>query len=260
MAFLEELSSSSFLMAGNRRRLIYAYVEIQWLENNWIIISSHQQGYNAITSYLNVEIGEEAQKHDRVETHDVGDDDGEIALDEEQLGRVNEDGDELDHLDGGQVLLPPQVFLVFGSHGRQQVVGVHDHVDERVQNTEESGVASRCEFDPPPDGRRHDAVVNDVQIGDLIEFLAHDEEDGIQKFGELAEVVPPAQLDDDQLVRIVRIVDRLTTQTVPEQPSVNQSLQFRPFHSVNIVILFILQLNIIVSNNPIEFEIIINTL
>lgn len=67
---------------------------------------------------LNVKVGKEAQKHDGIEAHDVCDDFWVIAFDEEKLCRVNEDGDELDHLHGGQMLFPPQILLVFGAHGR----------------------------------------------------------------------------------------------------------------------------------------------
>ena len=56
---------------------------------------------------------------------------------------MEEDANELDHLDGGQILFPPKVFLVLGSHGSQQVVGVHYDVNERVDEAEESAVAAR---------------------------------------------------------------------------------------------------------------------
>jgi len=65
-----------------------------------------------------------------------------VAVDEEQLERVQHDGQELQHLQGGQVLLPPQVFLHVGAQGGQQVVRVHDYVDERVQQSEERAVTT----------------------------------------------------------------------------------------------------------------------
>ena len=36
-----------------------------------------------------------------------------------------------------EILLPPEVFLDGGAHRRQTVVGVHDHVNERVERAEE---------------------------------------------------------------------------------------------------------------------------
>jgi len=65
-----------------------------------------------------------------------------VAVDEEQLERVQHDSQELQHLQGGQVLLPPQIFLHVGAQGSQQVVGVHDYVDERVQQSEERAVTT----------------------------------------------------------------------------------------------------------------------
>lgn len=42
---------------------------------------------------------------------------------------------ETHHLHVGDVLLPPQILLELRSHGRQQVVRVHDDVHERVDGT-----------------------------------------------------------------------------------------------------------------------------
>jgi len=137
---------------------------------------------------------------------------------------VQENDDELDHLQGGQILLPPEILLVLGTHGGHQIVGVHDDVDEGVEHTEEGAVSSRREFDAPPDGGRHDAVVDHVQIGDLIVLLAQHEEDRVQKLGQLAEKVPPAHLHNDELIGIVRVINRLERQTITIYPSVNQTL------------------------------------
>ena len=49
--------------------------------------------------------------------------------------KVDEEGEvdcELDDLDEGQVLLPPQVLLVFWPEAGQVVVGVHDDVHDGV--------------------------------------------------------------------------------------------------------------------------------
>lgn len=44
----------------------------------------------------------------------------------------------------------------------------------------------------PPDRRRHDAVMDDVQGRHLIVPFAHHEENRIEELGKLGEVVPPA--------------------------------------------------------------------
>lgn len=151
-------------------------------------MSAHQRN----GAYLDVEIGKETEKHDGVEAHDVSDDLGEVAFDEEQLRRVDQNGDELNHLDGGQVLLPPEIFMVFGAEGGQQVVRVHDDVNKRVEYAEKSGVTPGSEFDTPPHSDRHDTMVDDMKVGDLVKFLPQYEENGVHEFRELAKVVPPA--------------------------------------------------------------------
>lgn len=134
---------------------------------------------------MNVEIGEEAEKHDGIKAHDVGNYLGEIALDEEQLRRVDENSYKLNHLHGSQMLLPPKIFLILWSHGSQQVVGIHNNVDESVEDAKESRVSTRSELDTPPNSCRHDTVVNDMQICDLVKFFPHDEEELKRSHGNL---------------------------------------------------------------------------
>lgn len=45
-------------------------------------------------------------------------------------------------LQDSDVLLPPQVFLYFRSHGGQQVVGIHNDVDEGVDESEQGSVTT----------------------------------------------------------------------------------------------------------------------
>ena len=68
-----------------------------------------------------------------------------------------------DHLHDGEVFLPPDELGVLRSHGGHHVVKVHDDVHERVEQTEEGGVAARQEAHTEPDAHRHQAVVDDVQ-------------------------------------------------------------------------------------------------
>jgi hypothetical protein len=44
-------------------------------------------------------------------------------------------------------------------------------VNESIKHSEECGVATRSKLDTPPNGGWHDAVMNNMKIGDLIEFL-----------------------------------------------------------------------------------------
>lgn len=112
------------------------------------------------------EVQEEEKEDQTVEANDV-DEDGKLIraiLYEEILGDVGGHQHELDlnktenkvtlqkcntdthliegrrysyQLNGGEVLLPPQVLLVVGAHGRQPIVSVHDDMDHTVQQSME---------------------------------------------------------------------------------------------------------------------------
>ncbi len=92
---------------------------------------------------LDVELGEEDEKHDGVGAYVVGKLPGEVAVVvENKLEAVRHDADKLDHLERGHVLLPPDVLLVFRAHGGDHVIEVHEDVDERVEKTEERRVTA----------------------------------------------------------------------------------------------------------------------
>lgn len=188
-----------------------------------------------------VEAREQEVEHDCVGANEVREGDREVAIVlEQQLERVHHDEHELDlrdrtgreyqqpyllptnakthHLHHGQVLLPPEVLLHLGSHGGQHVVGVHDNMDEGVQETEEARVATGSELDAPPHRGGHNSVVDDVQGGHLVVPLAHDEEERVKELGELGEEVPPTAVGHSQSLRTVP-VDGLATQTVSGQPA-----------------------------------------
>ena len=73
-----------------------------------------------------------------------------VAREDQRLECVEEDEDELDELDGGEVLLPPEVGLQRGAAGRQKVVEVHQGVHPGVQERPESALASSDEPWTPP--------------------------------------------------------------------------------------------------------------
>lgn len=58
---------------------------------------------------------------------------------------MDEDGNKLNHLETGQVFLPPDVLLIFWAHSCHHVVEVHDDVHECVQESKECTVAS-CDY------------------------------------------------------------------------------------------------------------------
>lgn len=91
---------------------------------------------------LVVELPEEEEEETGVEADKPDEHPRIVALDEEELEGVDHYRDELDHLQGGEVLLPPEVRLDRGTERREQVVRVHHDVDEGVQETEEGRVTA----------------------------------------------------------------------------------------------------------------------
>lgn len=76
---------------------------------------------------------------------------------------MEEDENELDQLDGGQILLPPEVPLHGGSAGSQQVVEVHEGVDPGVKKRSEATLTPTNKPWPPPTEDRKSTMVDYVQ-------------------------------------------------------------------------------------------------
>lgn len=76
---------------------------------------------------------------------------------------MNHDHHELYNLHRCQVLLPPNIFLEPGSHGRHHVIEVHPDVHEGVQEPEEGAVTAGCKLDTYPGAEGHYTVMNHVQ-------------------------------------------------------------------------------------------------
>lgn len=81
------------------------------------------------------------------------------------------------HLEGREVLLPPDVLLVLGSHGGNHIIEVHDNVDKGVEQAEESRVTAGCEADAEPNAHGHDAVMDHMEERDVLVLLAEHEEE-----------------------------------------------------------------------------------
>lgn len=90
---------------------------------------------------------------------------------------VPRDSDATYELQLGDVLLPPDALLVLLVPGREQIVGVHDHVDETVERPEKDAVAAGNELGADPRQEGHSEMVVDVQECHLVVFLAEYEED-----------------------------------------------------------------------------------
>lgn len=123
-----------------------------WRIDEYAVMGSLSQLPFALLNVRVLEVvGEEDEEPDRVASDEVSQLVGIVAVDEEQLKSVHHDEQELNHLDGGEVLLPPQILLVLGAEGREEVIPVHDDVDECVDHAEERRVSAREKLQAPPD-------------------------------------------------------------------------------------------------------------
>jgi len=65
---------------------------------------------------LYVKIGKESQESKAPECSKDDWNSWVITLDEKELERVDENGNKLDHLNFSQILLPPEILFVVGTH------------------------------------------------------------------------------------------------------------------------------------------------
>ena len=124
---------------------------------------------------LIVKVGKEQEKHHSVHANQPHERFGKVAINKQQLKLVHGKDNELNHLKFREVFLPPTIRPESRSQRSQHVVEIHENMHERVEESEERRVSTRNESDAEPDGKRHDAVVNDVKPGNLIVFLAQNE-------------------------------------------------------------------------------------
>ena len=104
------------------------------------------------------------------------------------LKRVDENQYELDHLHGGQIFLPSQIFLYAGAApGGEEVVEVHHTVDPGVQEGTEPALASSDKPGAPPAQPGQGPVVDHVEGGQVGELLPGNEEDGVGQVNKLRE-------------------------------------------------------------------------
>lgn len=126
---------------------------------------------------MEVEVGKEGEEQDSITEgprdqpfRDAG------ARDEDQLGHVEEDENELGELELSEVPLPPEEGADAGAHRSQQVVRVHDGVDEGVEERQKRDLTPWGVGAGEPRADEHAAVVDDVELRHLGELPPGDEE------------------------------------------------------------------------------------
>jgi len=109
-----------------------------------------------------IEVGEKDKECNGVGYEDLWHNSWVVTLEVEGEEGVEENTDELDHLEAGEVLLPPEVRLHLGSKGREEVVEVHHGVHSRVEESSETSVTTSNKPGSHPSLKRHDAMVEDM--------------------------------------------------------------------------------------------------
>jgi len=88
--------------------------------------------------------------------------------------------DKLYDLYNSQVLFPPEILLHMRPECGQHVVGVHEDVNEGVDDAKESRMTASNELHTDPTADRHHRMMVEMQERDLSIFLAQNEEHRIQ--------------------------------------------------------------------------------
>jgi len=99
---------------------------------DFLRIRSVHCGFGTLLSVsLDPKVGEQNEEQETVQRYDILEHFRKDAIVKDyDVNHVTEYYHKLRHLEGGEVLLPPEVLLVLRSEGRDRVVRVHDHVDE----------------------------------------------------------------------------------------------------------------------------------
>mmetsp|Transcript_11730 Transcript_11730/g.16333 ORF Transcript_11730/g.16333 Transcript_11730/m.16333 type:complete len:211 (+) Transcript_11730:238-870(+) len=151
---------------------------------------------------LHKKVGEENQKAHYVDEVSQGDAGGEQgAAGHQQVNGLGVHAQELQHLHAGQVRLPPDVL---GVHG-EEVVGVHDGVDEAVQHNSEVDVPVVPSVGVQPVEQEDGAVVVHVQERELLPLLAGDDEEGVHEVQDLGHVEQPEHVAHGGAEGVVRV-------------------------------------------------------
>jgi len=91
--------------------------------------------------------------------------------------------DELNDLQPGQILLPPQVGLK-GFPGREAIVTVHDDMDEEIDERKETADGNEGKLDTDPKTDWDGGMMEDVQETDMGIFFAQHKEYSVQEVKE----------------------------------------------------------------------------
>jgi len=108
------------------------------------------------------EVGEEEHQEDRVDEEGVGESLRIVTFDEQELRGVRNHDHKLNQLSCCHILLPEQVLLVFRAERGQEVVKVHENMNERVEQANKRVEAAWREFHTKPHMKWHCTMMENV--------------------------------------------------------------------------------------------------
>lgn len=163
---------------------------------------------------LFVEFVEEEEEHDGMHANEPDKCTRIVTLDEQQLECMNHNGDELNHLEGGKILLPPEELLVFRSHSSQKIICIHNNMYKGVYKSKKSTMSAWGKFNSKPYTHRHYSMMNDVKCRYMLILFSKYKEYCIHKFRKFWKIVPPAYMYHPNCEGMIRIVDWFTSKTI----------------------------------------------
>jgi len=157
---------------------------------------------------LDVELGKQKEKRKDVE-HVGGRNGGRqiLASIDQQVGALRHHCDELNHLQQGEVRLPPdgKGFSgrgVLGVH-TDEIVSVHDGMDKSVQNNRKINITVVKDIGVEPIEKKDGNVMVDVQERKLSPLLSQNDENSVPKIPNLRNVEQPQKIGQCGLISVV---------------------------------------------------------
>jgi len=154
---------------------------------------------------LNVELSEKEEERQNV--HNVCKDNPEtcvFALSGHKIGTLTHHGNKLDHLHHGEGRLPPDwkrlaSLGILGVHA-DEVVSVHDSVDESVKNNGEVDITIVVDMGVEPVEEENSEMVVYMKERKLSPLLSKHNENGIPEIPNLGSIEHPQQVGDRRVL------------------------------------------------------------
>lgn len=152
---------------------------------------------------LHVGLDEELteKEKERQNVHNIGKDDPKtcvLTLSGHKVGSLTHHSDELDQLHHGEGRLPPDgkrlaSFRILGVHA-DEVISVHDSVDESVKNNGEVDITIVVNMCIEPVEEENSEMMVNVKEGKLSPLLSEHDEDGVPEIPDLGSIKHPQQV------------------------------------------------------------------